>query len=314
LTKNHKIFPYFSQEYLENPAPVRLRNGAEVKEPVVARRSRLYPGHLSLMAPCRSLQPVSKDRLEDEINLDACKFCHPETLCAESEEERTRISLEGSEIYITRTPYYSVPGHVILFASDGPHALDASTERDWRVLIKAGVETARRKPGMRLGFNAGPYLVCGSSQCHLHIQLLPIKGQTPAEEALPDGASFEEILAAYREKKLVVEEEESAFLAACWAPKFNSELVAVFSNTSRFGELRHAGLLARWIHEAAVRFAIPLNGGINGFGLESRGLPFMVRIIPRLPGAVPAFLEAGSDCMVISRPPESLPGAWHRSD
>lgn len=312
MTNKHKIFPFFSQEYLENPAPVQLRDGSEVREPVIARRSTLYPGHTSLIALYRSLRPISADRLRDDINTDTCKFCHPRELCAETEEEQTLMTVEGSEIYITRTPYYSVPGHAILFAADGPHTLEASTERDWRLLIKAGVETARKHPGMRLGFNAGPYLVCGSSQGHLHIQLLPIEDSTPAEEALPETASFEELLCAYQEKRLVVEKQDSAFLAACWAPKFNNELVAFFSRPRKFGELgdSDADHLARWIHGAALRFAVPLNGGINGFGLEPSGCPYMVRIIPRLPGAVLAFLEAGADCMVISRLPESLPGAW----
>ena len=54
----------------------------------------------------------------------------------------------------------------------------------------------------------------------------------------------------------------------------------------------------------ARRFVVPAGGGLNGYGLETGILPFMVRLIPRLPGAVQAFMEAGAGCMVIRRPPE----------
>ena len=69
-------------------------------------------------------------------------------------------------------------------------------------------------------------------------------------------------------------------------------------------------LLAGWIHGASASFVVPQGGGINGYGLETPGLPFMVRIIPRLPGAVQAFLETGAGYMVISYLPEDIPRMW----
>jgi len=319
LTENHEINPFFFEEILEAGSPVRLRGGTSALEPVTVRRSRLYPGHISLIARHRTLRDVPeevKGVLKEDIDSSSCKFCRPGDLCAESDEEQTKLSVEDTQVYVTRTPYYSVPGHLILFDPKGPHRLEASTEKDWRVLLSAGVTTAGREQGLRLGLNAGAYIVCGSSQRHLHVQLLPFDRPTPAEQALeaslPDGASYDEILGAFDEKGLIVEKEEGAFLAACWAPKFSLEMVAVFSRPASFAMLgpSDTNLLARWLHGASIRFAAPAGGGINGFGLETPGLPYLVRIIPRLPGAVLAFLEAGADLMVISQPPESVAALW----
>jgi diadenosine tetraphosphate (Ap4A) HIT family hydrolase len=324
LTKNDKKNPLFFEEISRPDMPLKMSKGPSIEEPVFVRSSKLNPGHVSLIARHRMMRGLPEKVgavSEEDIDLDKCKFCHPSELCAEAEDERTRIYIDKNEFILASNPYYYLPGHAVLFPFQGPHKLSEAKEGDWRVLVEAGAKAASARPGFRFGFNAGTYLCCGGSQRHLHLQMVPLKNLAPNEEALlaslPDGISFERLEAAFQEKGLVVEEAEAggAFLAASWAPRFNLELVAVFSRARRFVDMERDDLhtLARWIHETASRFVVPQGGGLNGFGLEVPDFPFMVRIIPRLPGAVQAFMETGAGCMVISYLPESIPELWEKA-
>jgi hypothetical protein len=324
LTKNDKINPLFFEEIERPDQPLKMSEGPSIEEPVRVRSSKLNPGHRSLIARHRMMRglPEKVSTLsEEDIDISACKFCHPSELCSESEDERTRIHIGKSEFILASNPFYYLPGHAVLFPVMGPHKLSKAGEEDWKALIAAGAEAARNPSGYRFGFNAGTYLCCGGSQRHLHLQLVPLKAMAPNEEALaaslPGGMAFDRLEAAFRDKGLLVEEADGggAFLAASWAPRFNLELLAVFSRARRFADMKQADLdvLARWIHETAARFVVPQGGGLNGFGLEVPGFPFMVRIIPRLPGAVQAFMETGAGCMVISYLPESVPELWRKA-
>ena len=334
----------FLEERRKPTRPLRLRDGGLLDHEVSIRTSRLNPGHRALVAAdrgVRGLPDCAEEVEESRIDLTTCRFCHPDALCAEAPEERETLK-QGDRAYIlARTPYYYLPGHGILFPDHGPHRLADAGLSDWEGLIEAGIEAARRHPEYRCGFNAGTYLCSGGSQRHLHLQLFPFEGATPSETMLidslkgvtPDCLSFEALESAFAERGLVVDRIRAprrAFLAASWAPKFNLEMVAFLSKEStdssgdpgmrdrhrpRFRDLDDAGarIVARWIHETARRFVVPRGGGLNGFVLEVPGLPMMVRLVPRLPGAVQAFMETGAGLMVIQQPPESLPGLWNAS-
>lgn len=311
----------FSQEVLKPDRPLELRDGTRLEAEVLMRRSRLYPGHISLISEQRlqrTLPAASRFVKEEKIDPKACRFCHPDTLCAEGPNEQTSIHVEGREFILALNPYYYLPGHGILFPKIGPHLLEETGSEDWFHLLSAGVKAASQNPDFRLGFNAGTYLCCGGSQRHLHLQLVPMNTQSPAEQALSKsmqkGVTYKGIRKAFEEKGLILEEdeEEEALLAACWAPRFNLELLAIFSRSKRFHELGVSGIicLSDWIYKVSRRFVVPQGGGINGFGLEVPGLPFIVRIIPRLPGGVQAFMETGAGYMVISYLPEAIPRIW----
>lgn len=324
MSEKAKKKTIFFEELLEPESPLLMREGSPLETPVFVRRSKLYPGHISLIARHRMMRELPKEgagqAAEEAIDLDRCRFCHPETLCAEASEERTPIKAGGLEYILAQNPFYYLPGHAVLFPTGAaPHSLKEAKQKDWQGLLQAGVKAAERHPDFRLGFNAGSYLCCGGSQRHLHLQMVPMTFRAPSEEtlksSLPDGLSYAQLEQAFEEKSLIIETAKGgkAFLAACWAPKFNLESIAVFSRPKRFSEMNadETRVLARWIHETAQQFVVPAGGGLNGYGLEVPGLPFMVRLIPRLPGAVQAFMEAGAGCMVISALPESIPQWWH---
>ncbi|MBU0754913.1 MAG: hypothetical protein KJ645_07215 [Planctomycetes bacterium] len=321
MSENDKKIEFFSEETLKPARAMKMRKGADVDAPVLFRWSKLNPGHVSLIAHHRMMRelPTKAAELEEEtIDLDQCRFCRPDTLCTEAEEERTQFTVQGKEYILAGNPFYYLPGHAVLFPATGPHQLKEATETDWKGLIAAGVAAAEKNIELRFGFNAGTYLCCGGSQRHLHLQMVPMKTLAPNEEALQEsllvGASFEQLKTAFQEKGLIIEapDEVEAFLAASWAPKFNLEMVAVFADPKRFSDLNppESDLLAKWIHKTATRFVVPQGGGLNGYGLEVPGMPYMVRLLPRLPGAVQAFMETGAGYMVISALPESLPGWW----
>jgi len=313
----------FTSMVLKPDRILRMRDGTACESPVEARKSRLYPGHFSLISGNRAKAelPLSASAVsEEEIDQELCRFCRPDSLCDEAPEERQSIWVKEKEFVLAKTPYYYLPGHGILFPKTAPHLLKDTTVKDWSLMIEAGRQAAGGCKELRFGFNAGAYLCSGGSQRHLHLQLVPYKGLLPAEEMLcasvPEGASYTRLYDSFLEKQLVLEQapEKCAFLAVPWAPRFNLELVAVFSRVRRFNEMNpiETHVLASWIHRAAERFVVPAGGGINGFGLETPDLPFMVRIIPRLPGAVQAFMEIGAGCMIISHAPETTKRIWQR--
>lgn len=325
MAEKDKINYYFSQSTIDLPKPLVLRDGNRLIDPILVRGSRFYPGHKSLIAKQRALRslPIQTQQIEEEIiDMGTCKFCHPDRLCTEAEEERSTISIDNNKFIIARTPFYYLPGHAILFPAEGPHRLEEANFDDWFPLIRAGKASMKNRPGTRFGFNAGTYLCCGGSQRHLHIQLVPLNDlPVPNEESicasLSEGITFHEMRDLYQEKRLIVDRSQTddAFLTACWAPRFNLELLAVFKNPSGFYEMcdDDLSMLARWIDTTAKRFVVPQGGGINGFGMETGKHPFMVRIIPRLPGAVQAFMETGAGFMVISYLPEAIPGMWQNT-
>ena len=202
----------FSQEILRLERPLLLKDGSRLQEPVMMRRSRLYPGHISLISEGRSRRELPDTEAacaSDEIDPDSCRFCRPDELCGEASQEQRVIRINSDEYILAHTPYYYLPGHSILFPRIGPHSLKGTRERDWRLLLEAGVKAAEWEPDFRLGFNAGTYLCSGGSQRHLHLQLVPLSSLSPSEASLrssvPEGISYDRLYRAFESKGLVLE-------------------------------------------------------------------------------------------------------------